>query len=576
MKLLTLIRVFIFSAIMTLAIEGISRIARSQHESNLTKRLCAQAGNSIEVGGLRDVYEIFLQGLKHSGINDSCVVVTDNGRSYAPNCMNPQISYHTTFCQGEFNTGVKAQILYAEPSYLSWTLLFKLTLVFVFLIAFRFILGGLTTGIADKLRSEFERSLNLNVEVKKKSLIAQWIDWILLKTGVVNKIKSQKTEFENKIANYESKLRQETFLRVRKEIEIEKSNAFSEKVKLIRHDLKSPLTALHSLEDVLQHDDLAAKTLNSAVKKIRILIEDLHDVEVKKETARFSILEEIVQDSLFSFAAKIKGKVGIHFSFIFDHENLSPVMTVKDVFQRIVSNLLDNSLDAIGSSGKIQMKIQSHQGSYQLIVEDNGCGINPTILPNLFSKGATFGKINGLGLGLYSAKKALEDWGGKVEAVPLQQGTRFIVSLPKVQTGVQFVGPGHIQEAYAIDDDPSAIDAMKRVGIKIHSGAYTYTDGLELIRKSSASGLQTIVDYRLDNNKLGTDLIAEHGRRSLCVLCTSDFDNPDLIREAKHLGVRVMPKALLYMWVDLSPLAKASASRDAIDLERQGFGLQLK
>ena len=197
-------------------------------------------------------------------------------------------------------------------------------------------------------------------------------------------------------------------------------------------------------------------------------------------------------------------------------------------------------------------------------------------MPKLFSKGATFGKINGLGLGLYSAKKALEEWSGKIEVEPLSQGTRFIISLPKVQTGVQFVGPGHIQEAFAIDDDPSAIEAMKRVGIQIHEGVHTYSEGLELMRKSTANGLQAIVDYRLDNGTLGTDLITEQGRRSLCVLCTSDFDNPDLIREAKHLGVRVMPKALLYMWIGLSPLAKLTANVDVIGLESQVSGLKLE
>ncbi len=576
MKLLTVFKVFILSAVITFAFEGVSRIVRSNQESNLTERLCAQAGNSIEVGGLRDVYEIFLQGLKNSGIKGSCVVVTDNGRSYAPNCANPQVSYHTTFCQGEFNTGVKAQILYAESSILSWSLFLEWSLVFLALTAFVFMLSGVIGGITNKLRSELEKSLDLKAEIKNKSLIAQWVDWLLVKTGIMDKIKSQKFEFENKLRSFESKLREETFLRVRKEMDIEKSKAFSEKVKLIRHDLKSPLTALHSLEDILQHDDLAAKTLNSAVRKIRILIEDLHDVETRKEDPRFSILEEIVQDSLFSFAAKLKGKKNIQFDFTFDHENLSPVMAVKDIFQRVVSNLLDNALEAIGSSGHIQVRVQDHHGFCQLIVEDNGHGIDPVILPKLFSKGATFGKINGLGLGLYSAKKALEDWNGKIEVEPLSQGTRFIISLPKVQTGVQFVGPANIQEAFAIDDDPSAIEAMKRVGIHIIAGVHTYSEGLMLMRKSTASGVQAIVDYRLDNGTLGTDLIAEQGRRSLCVLCTSDFDNADLIREAKHLGVRVMPKALLYMWIGLSPLVKPSANVDVIGSKSEVSGLQLE
>jgi two-component system nitrogen regulation sensor histidine kinase GlnL len=65
----------------------------------------------------------------------------------------------------------------------------------------------------------------------------------------------------------------------------------------------------------------------------------------------------------------------------------------------------------------------------KVIVEDNGSGVSPEILPKLFTPFVTT-KAQGTGLGLSLARKYVEAHGGTVSLAPLQQGTRAEIRLP--------------------------------------------------------------------------------------------------------------------------------------------------
>jgi signal transduction histidine kinase len=71
-------------------------------------------------------------------------------------------------------------------------------------------------------------------------------------------------------------------------------------------------------------------------------------------------------------------------------------------------------------------------------VKDNGSGIDPEIVPNLFSKYTTSSE-QGTGLGLFISKNIIEAHGGKIRTKNNpngERGTTFIFSLPLV-TSIQ-------------------------------------------------------------------------------------------------------------------------------------------
>jgi two-component system, OmpR family, sensor histidine kinase VicK len=68
-------------------------------------------------------------------------------------------------------------------------------------------------------------------------------------------------------------------------------------------------------------------------------------------------------------------------------------------------------------------------------IKDTGCGIDPSILPKLFSKFVTKSEEGrGTGLGLYISKNIIEAHGGKIWAANNNhgKGATFSFSLPVV------------------------------------------------------------------------------------------------------------------------------------------------
>lgn len=104
---------------------------------------------------------------------------------------------------------------------------------------------------------------------------------------------------------------------------------------------------------------------------------------------------------------------------------------------QVLSNILNNASKYTSEGGRIDLTLQRQDDAAVLQVQDNGYGIPPELLPDVFTM---FAQVNrtlhrsqgGLGIGLALVKRLVEKHGGKVEARSggLGQGSTFIVNLP--------------------------------------------------------------------------------------------------------------------------------------------------
>jgi signal transduction histidine kinase len=101
-----------------------------------------------------------------------------------------------------------------------------------------------------------------------------------------------------------------------------------------------------------------------------------------------------------------------------------------DQFHQVVLNLLLNALQATEDQGKVAVTVKS-RGLFAVVeVADNGRGIAPEHLPNIFRPFYTT-KGDGTGLGLSLAKRIVEDHHGTIDVTStVGQGTTFSVLLP--------------------------------------------------------------------------------------------------------------------------------------------------
>lgn len=98
----------------------------------------------------------------------------------------------------------------------------------------------------------------------------------------------------------------------------------------------------------------------------------------------------------------------------------------------VLTNLINNSIQAINTDGKITIKA-SEDDEYSIIqIEDSGLGIPSEILLKIFEPLFTT-KQKGTGLGLASCKYMLEEHGGSITVQ--NNPTTFTIKIPKNQLG---------------------------------------------------------------------------------------------------------------------------------------------
>lgn len=118
--------------------------------------------------------------------------------------------------------------------------------------------------------------------------------------------------------------------------------------------------------------------------------------------------------------------------------DLPPVMGNIEVFEMALKNLLENAIK-FTPSGSVQIAAWQENGSVVVEIMDEGIGIPPEGIKNLFKRfyraqSAVERGIAGTGLGLYMVKENLRNYNGQIAVQStLGKGTTFTVRLPIVQ-----------------------------------------------------------------------------------------------------------------------------------------------
>ena len=114
--------------------------------------------------------------------------------------------------------------------------------------------------------------------------------------------------------------------------------------------------------------------------------------------------------------------------------------------RQVLLNLVRNACEAtIRKEARVSVIIAGKQDAVEVVVADEGGGIDPMILPSLFQFGASSKGDRGNGMGLWVVKQLVEKHGGTIDLeTRLGEGTRFTIVWPR-----QFPGSHALNEAIA-------------------------------------------------------------------------------------------------------------------------------
>lgn len=229
---------------------------------------------------------------------------------------------------------------------------------------------------------------------------------------------------------------------------LERSNATKDKfLSILAHDLRSPFNSLLGLSellndniDVLSEDEIkqSAKMINQAAYNAYTLLENLLEWSRSQRgimtfnPQNLMLFKEVEHQIHQAADQAVKKQI----QFINDIDPLSVIFADQHMLQSILRNLISNGLKFSNPGNHIRIYYQKPTAdSLQLIIEDQGIGMDSSKLKQLFSleskgeKGT--GNEPGSGLGLILVKEFMEKHGGNV-AVESEQGkgSKFMLNFP--------------------------------------------------------------------------------------------------------------------------------------------------
>jgi two-component system nitrogen regulation sensor histidine kinase NtrY len=221
---------------------------------------------------------------------------------------------------------------------------------------------------------------------------------------------------------------------------VQRMEAWREVARRIAHEIKNPLTPIQLSAErlrkryakLLEGDgaifDKCTSTIIRQVEDLKNLVNEFSQfARLPAAELTANDLNEIVKEALFLFK---EGHKGIDFQF---HKGEIPSLDLdRDQIKRVLINLLDNAVAAVGEKGEIHIATSyaSSAGLVLLEVADNGCGLAPEVRERIFEPYFST-KKEGTGLGLHIVNAIVADHRGNIRVRPNEpKGTRFIIELP--------------------------------------------------------------------------------------------------------------------------------------------------
>jgi signal transduction histidine kinase len=223
----------------------------------------------------------------------------------------------------------------------------------------------------------------------------------------------------------------------------------------IVHDLRNPLAAIYGGAEMLVDRELSsdqvrrlAKNIYRSSRTIQELLQDLTGVAGGKTQAfEMCKLRDIVLAANQACSATAESQ-GVTVEIDIDEADEIPMQRFR--IERVFLNLIGNAMEAMPGGGTIRISAR-RQGHFEIIrVEDTGPGVSPQIRESLFQPFVSFGKSNGLGLGLSFSRQTMLDHGGDLFLDPsCERGARFVLKLPLIRDGEEVDSkPTYIASAF--------------------------------------------------------------------------------------------------------------------------------
>ena len=216
------------------------------------------------------------------------------------------------------------------------------------------------------------------------------------------------------------------------------------------HELRTPMAAIRLLTDsILQNENMEGETLREFVSDIgqeaerlsRITEDLLRLTRLDSGVAEAPVRVEVepVMERAGRMLRPVAQEKGVDLLTICD-SGAAVIATAGELHQ-IIYNLGENAIKYNRRGGFVRIRAEAGEDATVITVEDNGIGIPPEDLPNVFKRFYRVDKARsraagGTGLGLSIVSDTVIRRGGSIWAENVATGgSRFTVTLPSLEQG---------------------------------------------------------------------------------------------------------------------------------------------
>lgn len=225
-------------------------------------------------------------------------------------------------------------------------------------------------------------------------------------------------------------------IRMREEMQRrEKMQVVSELAATIAHEIRNPITVTKGFLQLLQprmNDSLTRSYADLALDEIERADSILSDYLLYANPDTLKIEKLDVKEHLLDMCKQIEPHVQSEgHQLHVEAEDSLFIQADANYFHRAVTNILQNSLDALHQKGEISVRAYARDSDIFLEIKDNGCGMNEEQIKRL---GEPFysTKAKGTGLGLMVTYKFISMLNGRVDVESKEgEGTTFTIAIPK-------------------------------------------------------------------------------------------------------------------------------------------------
>jgi signal transduction histidine kinase len=199
----------------------------------------------------------------------------------------------------------------------------------------------------------------------------------------------------------------------------------------LSHELRTPLNAILGYSRMLrsgvvdrERQGRALEIVERNATALSRMVADVLDVSrIVAGKVRLNVqpidLRIAIEEAIATIRPAADAK-GVRLQTVMDAPT-GPVLGDADRLQQVIWNLLSNAVRFTPRGGHVQLRLESVESSVQIIVSDDGRGIDASFLPHVFERfrqsDSRFSReYGGLGLGLAIVRDLVELHGGTIRA----------------------------------------------------------------------------------------------------------------------------------------------------------------